>query len=98
MSAQTSLKRGLNEARKTEDLTLEEIGEFIEGAGCICRWCSTPLRARDVRSYPHPNGINVKELSGKQWVHFVCSNSKCGYQWALWKLMNQHNITVEGVT
>ena len=80
----------------TKDLTLEDVGQFIEGAGCSCRWCHTPLRAKDVRNYPHPNGIKVKGLPEKQWIYFECSN--CEYQWALWKLTSQRNITVEDAT
>jgi len=78
------------------DLTLEEIGQFVEQAGCTCRWCSTPLKASDIKSYDHSGGIPVKGFPKPQWVYFLCSNPGCQYGWSLRKLIHQLDVCGEG--
>ena len=68
-----------------EVMSLEEIGELIENRHKTCHWCDQPLTASDVDCYPHDGGIPVYGFHVKQWVYFTCR--KCGYQWALWKLL-----------
>ncbi len=40
-----------------------------------------------VEMYEHDGGVFVEGEKEKQWVYFTCS--RCGYQWALWKLLRR---------
>jgi len=66
--------------------TLSEIASRLiqKGAKCSCGYYFTE---RDIRCYPHPAGIPVAGYPEKQWVYFACP--KCGYDIALWKVLNQ---------
>lgn len=75
--------------------TLEEIEALLIEKGAECRWCGYKFRNGDIRTYKHPGGIKVKDYKEKQWVYMHCQN--CGYDWALWKLLNQIKAKDEGV-
>lgn len=50
-----------------------------------CKHCGSFFRPSSVHCYPHANGYEVEGYVDKQWVYLTCP--KCGYQWALWKLI-----------
>lgn len=64
-------------------LSLQEYKKLIEGK--TCRWCGTELTG-ELNYYKHDNGWEVAEFDNRQWLYVTCPNSKCQYDWALWKL------------
>lgn len=66
-------------------LTLREIEVVIHKSGVTCD-CGREITTRAER-YDHDGGVPVKGFAEKQWVYFNCP--KCGYDWALWKLLNR---------
>jgi hypothetical protein len=62
-------------------LKLESFRDLIKKHECDC---GESLRHSDIEHYDHPAGWNVKGFQKPQWLYLTCS--KCGYQWALWKL------------
>lgn len=48
-----------------------------------CRWCGADLPST-VYGYPHSEGWEVEGYEERLWLYMLCT--KCGYQWALWKL------------
>lgn len=38
-------------------------------------------------SYDHPNGIEMMGFAAKQWFYGTCSDKKCRYESALWKML-----------
>lgn len=48
-----------------------------------CRWCGAKL-APPVLCYEHEAGWKVAGYEKRMWLYIRCS--KCGYDWALWKL------------
>lgn len=67
-------------------VTLEEIKSVIDRYHPLC-YCGNILIGDCIQTYLHPAGIEVEGWPGKQWVYFHCD--KCGYDWALWKLLNR---------
>ena len=75
--------------------SLSEIGDIVEKAQVECD-CSTwkygnrrkvLLKGRNIESYDHDGGIPVQGFKEKQWVYVHCD--ACGYDWALWKILNR---------
>jgi ribosomal protein L44E len=74
-------------------LSVRTIAEKIEALRLRCHWCGETIRPSSVNHYPHDCGILTKETFPKKaWVYFECI--KCGYQWALWKLLNQVELSM----
>ena len=79
-----------------EGKSLTEIGLWVDESKIICD-CTTwkyggkrgdiILEGRNIKSYPHDAGILVEGHEEKQWAYVHCS--ACGYDWALWKLVNR---------
>lgn len=67
-------------------ISLDEINQLVKQQDLLCR-CETPISKSRIKCYPHEGGIPVSGFVGKQWVYFSCQ--KCGYDWALWKLLNK---------
>ncbi|RLE38244.1 hypothetical protein DRJ17_04565 [Candidatus Woesearchaeota archaeon] len=65
--------------------SLERLREFVESQRCS--WCGGRLK---MKYYDHPNGVETEV--GKVWVYGECQ--KCGYQWALWKLLRRKSRSV----
>ncbi|KKL73196.1 hypothetical protein LCGC14_2077320 [marine sediment metagenome] len=70
-------------------MKLSQIAEQIEELGLNCHWCETPIVADSVKSYDHPNGVDIDDFDTKQWVYFTCTEKTCGYDWSLVKLQMQ---------
>jgi len=62
--------------------TLEQIDTMIKKQMPNCPLCKEKLG--DIQSYPHQNGMKIKDFSNKRWIYF-----KCSYDWALWKLLQK---------
>lgn len=76
-------------------LTLGEIDHVIISNGGKCVSCHTPLRWGSIEAYPHMGGVDI-EGNGKVrklWVYFKCG---CGYQSALWKVLERLEKKVRG--
>lgn len=68
-------------------LSLAEIGDIIDKHNLPCT-CGATIQGSNIDCYgPHDGGIKVKGYADKQWVYVNCP--KCGYDWALWKLLNK---------
>ena len=75
-------------------LSVSAIAEKIEALGLECHWCGETIKAHSVDYYEHNSGIAIKETFPKKaWVYFSCV--KCGYQWALWKLLKQAQVSMQ---
>ena len=70
-----------------EEHTLQEIETGLIQKDARCITCGQPFNIGDIRCYPHEGGIKVKGYKDKQWVYMHCRN--CGYDNALWKLLQQ---------
>ena len=66
--------------------TLDQIDDIVKSQNLNCT-CGAPIRLSRIHCYPHDGGVRVYGHAGKQWVYFHCP--KCGYDWALWKLLNK---------
>lgn len=67
-------------------ISLSQIERIVKQRGLTCS-CGTPISECSIHCYPHDGGIPVSGFPDKQWVYFHCP--KCGYDWALWKLLNK---------
>lgn len=75
-----------------EGKSLKDIGDWVDLSKipCDCSWRKgrdVILSGTNIKAYPHEGGIHVEDREGKQWVYVHCS--ACGYDWALWKLVNR---------
>jgi hypothetical protein len=76
---------------------LAEIYDFIEGISehVSCVGCGKPLS--EVPHYwcfeEHDGGVYVEEFDKRLWIWVHCS--KCGYDNALWKLLEQALYKIE---
>lgn len=69
-------------------LGVHTIAKKVESLNLTCRFCGASIRAGNVGWYEHSDGVPIREtFPNKAWVYFECS--KCGYRWALWKLLKQ---------
>jgi len=64
---------------------LKEIGRIVEEKGFRCSFCNNPIKAVNIRSKDHDDGIWVKGFIKKQWVYFLCF--RCFYEWSLSKIL-----------
>lgn len=69
----------------TKAVSLESISDLIAAKMSNCPTCQGKLG--EIEFYEHDGGVNVKDFLKRQWVYFTCK--KCGYQWALWKLLQR---------
>ena len=67
-------------------IELGRIDRIVKSRGLYCT-CGAPISETTVDCYPHGGGVPVSGFSRNQWVYFHCN--KCGYDWALWKLLNK---------
>uniref|UniRef100_A0A6H2A3Z3 Uncharacterized protein n=1 Tax=viral metagenome TaxID=1070528 RepID=A0A6H2A3Z3_9ZZZZ len=67
--------------------TLGEIATILIQKDAQCHWCGSRFDLCSINCYPHKDGIEVEGYTTKQWVYLRCM--KCGYDWALWKLLAQ---------
>lgn len=68
--------------------SLEEIYEWaVLNAAAECVSCGKPVTKMCVDI--HKGGIELEGLDFKVWVWFECS---CGYQSALWKIVQRHEL------
>ncbi len=67
-------------------MRLREIGEAVERLGGKCL-CGYRFKSGDVRCYPHGGGVLVDDFNYPVWVYFHCP--RCGYDMALWKILNR---------
>ena len=61
-------------------------------SGCKCEWCHSDLSAGEVKHYRHPSGLPLKGYKERQWIFIECP--KCGYEWALWKLIKYQEVRI----
>lgn len=70
-----------------QELSLEEIEEKLYQEGLlVCHFDDSPLES-NARMYPHEGGTKIRGYESRQWIYFHCP--KCGYDWALWKLLKR---------
>ena len=68
-------------------LSIPRIAQWVDEMRVPCD-CGEILDGANVKYWgPHDGGIQIEEEKEKQWVYINCSG--CGYDWALWKIMNR---------
>ena len=72
--------------------TLEEYRALVTISNCPD--CGQRL-PKGIQHYDHDGGVRVAGFPAKQWLYVECQNERCGYQWALWKLLRRQRRQTE---